>query len=121
MPYGFAEQYQALRWKADDYAGMIRSLLGILMGRFNIPTEFIVRALETSPSYDDAGISVSLLLERTDLTRAHVDRVAKAWLGNRQVREAGSAALGLQTLYDRYKDSIEPSIRRKLERLPEYG
>jgi hypothetical protein len=118
MPYGFMDEFQAFFWESRNIEKSLRELVLTVLDRLSLPSENLVRGFESSESFDDAGFGLQLLLARTDLTSDQVNRTARAYLENPQIRQSSSARSAMTDFFRVHKGVMDPSLRERIGRMP---
>lgn len=114
LPYGFIAKYQALSWDKDNFEANIKALIQTLMKKEYYTVDDLIESFANSDSFADAGFKSELLLEINSLTRTQINKIVKASVENDQIVDSWKARSNLENLFSKYWDSIDESLRNRI-------
>ena len=113
MPYGFLETYQALGWDLQNTRESLRSLVRSILGRVAVEVEALIHAFERTPTVEDAGFRIRLLLPLR-LTNSQATRVAGAALLNKRNRDSTAAREDIRAFLRARWEAVDTRLRADL-------
>jgi len=120
-PYGFIDDRQAVSLRPGEY---LKMCLGLLVGLGTQHPVFgravrlcLVRGLESSQTYDEAGLIVEALNRLEPFSPEEATAVLRAVTGNRQAHESQSAAKHLKAFLDRHRSELAAELVNQCDEL----
>lgn len=116
-PQGFLKKYQALNCPSGISQEVAEKVLTVLGGNPALKSRVLnslVRALETSSSFDQSNLIARQLSTFDELPGAYVVAICKAWLENNQVTHAFYATPLVETLLQKNRAYLPEELRNNL-------